>query len=503
MRRCFGQSMPGTDSFIDWGNPVNDGLYFSYVMNQHGGLFIPNLTDNPQADGLSFTSSGGNMPIWVEEGVRVGGGVAGYLHASPHALDVANYSNPIRNEAFTIRYIHRPFSMAGGFNTFHTWRNGAGTARSRLFASSASKINLFEISGTSASPTATIAMTSNRTWDTFVVVSNLGTNMKVYQNGTLDFSLASSLTGNVWQNNGMEFWFGHDPGGNTDYDGVFSKIEMWGRDLSYDEIDYLTANPYSNLAYGSTVVFGIGAVSATANADFPTISLTVQTTSETASSTASASFPTITLRVQSTDVTAAASFPTITLSPLTAVGFGSQTVLADFPTIVLTVQSATTVASSIAAASFPTIVLTPPNVRIRPDLRVDPPGYLGRFQRSAFVPFVQAFDHLPDAAPTLHIYRGLTLVTSFQIPLIDNTINVFSDELFLGEEYLDGHYIVVTTWTEDLSDQYKIDYFCVRGGTGRAPIHGVIEQRRPLGQAVISVDETGLSRMAYDPKVPV
>jgi len=350
---------------------------------------------------------------------------------------------------------------------------------------------------------------NKQNWHRLLVSAQTGSgNYKIYRNGVL--LTTGTMSGNPTFKTTNTNYIGAFYNNSGQYDGAHDDWCFWTRALTaleaYAEYEAsLTGYENGQLNFLAMKSYFFSPVTnATGNANFPTINLTVQTTSESAGSTATASFPTIVLTPQATNVTAAASFPTITLTVQAAAGQGNNTVNVTFPTIVLTVQGATVQASSAASAAFDySIVLTPPNILIRPDLRVDPPGYLGRYQRSDFLPFVQAFDHLPDAAPTLHIYRGLTLVAAIQIPLIDSTVNVFADELFLGEEYLDGHYVVVTTWTEDGSDQYKIDYFAVRGGTGRAPIHGVIEQRRPLGQAVISVDETGLSRMAYDPQVPV
>lgn len=136
-----------------------------------------------------------------------------------------------------------------------------------------------------------------------------------------------------------------------------------------------------------------------------------------------------------------------------------------------------------------------------PSIGIPKLDYLGRYRRGETLPLLIPFQGMPDAAPTVRVYQGTTIIATFKLPLVDDEQYLFGTELFLGTDYDDGQYVISVAWEVLTYANYTVMYFDVLGGVGLEPVVSILEQQRPLGRAVISIDDAGLARMAYNPKI--
>lgn len=265
----------------------------------------------------------------------------------------------------------------------------------------------------------------------------------------------------------------------------------------------------------SVLGLAFSGINDTATASTPgTITLTAPTAEATADSTATGSSPgTITLTAptavayQNTDATATGSSPgTITLTAPTATAFESSdgTATASSPgTITLTAPTASATATGGVSVDSPgTITLTAPTARARPDYVYTPaPSYRGRFLRGQILPITVTFTEMPTSAPSARFFRGASLVGSVAIPVVDTARRVFGLDHFLDESYDDGHYVIVYDYDVEGNAQYSIEYFDVLGGVGKPAVVAAVEQKRPLGRAVLYFDDEGVGRLGYSARV--
>lgn len=201
------------------------------------------------------------------------------------------------------------------------------------------------------------------------------------------------------------------------------------------------------------------------------------------------------------DGTGTAQPDTITLSNPAASAGESQSPEAATPGEI-TLIAPTTYTTTAGAAVPGTILLSAPTLRATPNYVYAPrPSYRGRFLRGEVLPITLTFTELPTSAPRARIFRGTTLVEVVPIPVVDSARRVFGRDHFLGTAYLDGPYVVVYTYDVAGNTQYSIEYFDVLGGTGRPAITAVVEQKRPLGRAILYFDEEGTGRIGYDARV--
>jgi hypothetical protein len=130
----------------------------------------------------------------------------------------------------------------------------------------------------------------------------------------------------------------------------------------------------------------------------------------------------------------------------------------------------------------------------------DDVGNLGCFRRGEYLPLTLPLDDFPDDAPTVRVYALGTLLATFKAPLADRPAILFGMPYFLGPDFDDGVYVLIASWAISAVADAAVMLFQVRGGRGLAPIAAVIEQTRPLGQAVVSFDDEGLGSMGYNPR---
>jgi hypothetical protein len=201
------------------------------------------------------------------------------------------------------------------------------------------------------------------------------------------------------------------------------------------------------------------------------------------------------------DATGTAEPPDITLTAPTATAGESQSPEADPPDDI-TLTAPTLLTTSQGSAVPGTIVLSVPTARGRPNYVYAPqPSYRGRFLRGGTLPITLTFTELPTSAPTARIFRGTTLIEAVQIPVVDEDRRVFGLDKFLGTEYLDGNYVIVYLYDVEGNNQWSVEYFDVLGGTGRTPVTAAVEQKRPLGRAVLYFDDEGVGRIGYNARV--
>lgn len=107
---------------------------------------------------------------------------------------------------------------------------------------------------------------------------------------------------------------------------------------------------------------------------------------------------------------------------------------------------------------------------------------------------------LPDACPTVDFWlEGTTLKKTVLLP--KKTDTNFSLGVFLDGNFTDGHYVAAIRYTHSAVQSQHYRYFKVVGGDPRGQVVGVQEIRRPLGRAVVQINENGTMQIGYNPRI--
>lgn len=128
--------------------------------------------------------------------------------------------------------------------------------------------------------------------------------------------------------------------------------------------------------------------------------------------------------------------------------------------------------------------------------------YLGRYRRGERLPVMIASSSRPVGCPVVDFWHeGTTKVKTIQIPAHDVARMMFGANLFLGSEFVDGHYVATIRYTLSIGVTVHYRRFEVIGGGPEGNVISVTELRRPLGRAIISHREDGHISMGYNPRI--
>lgn len=127
--------------------------------------------------------------------------------------------------------------------------------------------------------------------------------------------------------------------------------------------------------------------------------------------------------------------------------------------------------------------------------------YWGRLSRGQYVNIILNIKELPDAIPTVTIWKeGVTVIETLEMPRVRAATRTFRLTRLMDTGYDDGHYAAVMRF-EVAGDTYvNIGYFEISGGIGVAPNIAISEIDRSAGRAVVSQTADSSINMAYKPK---
>lgn len=127
--------------------------------------------------------------------------------------------------------------------------------------------------------------------------------------------------------------------------------------------------------------------------------------------------------------------------------------------------------------------------------------YWGRLSRGQYVNIILNIKELPDAIPTVTIWKdGVTVIETLDMPRIRAATRTFRLTRLMDTGYDDGHYAAVMRFEVGGDIYVNVGYFEISGGTGIAPVVGVSEIDRAAGRAVVSQDFDGNMSIGYKPK---
>ncbi len=128
----------------------------------------------------------------------------------------------------------------------------------------------------------------------------------------------------------------------------------------------------------------------------------------------------------------------------------------------------------------------------------------GRFFAGAFVPiavFAKEADALPDAAPTVRVYRGATLVFTASMPVADRINGLFVLEKQLDATFTAGHYAAHVSYTLAGSPRVAIFYFESLGGDGAAgAVVSMAFYDRPHARFLVQRLDSNIRRLVRNPR---
>lgn len=127
--------------------------------------------------------------------------------------------------------------------------------------------------------------------------------------------------------------------------------------------------------------------------------------------------------------------------------------------------------------------------------------YLGRHRRGTKLSILLKTPSAPDATPIVGYYlNGITLVKTTRLP--QKSANFFADDVFLDSDFEDGTYVAVIRYDiASVRQPQQFHYFEVRGGDATGHAIAIHEMRRPLGRAVVTVNEDGTAHIGYNPRL--
>lgn len=127
--------------------------------------------------------------------------------------------------------------------------------------------------------------------------------------------------------------------------------------------------------------------------------------------------------------------------------------------------------------------------------------YIGRHRRGQRVSLLLWVPIEPDATPQVKVYGSSgTLVKTLRIPR--KSANFFAIDHFLDDDYVDDVYVATIRYdVSTVRQPQQFRYFQVVGGSAKGCAIAIHELRRPLGRAVITLNENGTVNMGYNPRV--
>lgn len=127
-------------------------------------------------------------------------------------------------------------------------------------------------------------------------------------------------------------------------------------------------------------------------------------------------------------------------------------------------------------------------------------GFIGRFQRGGNLALTIIPADTPAACPIVDYWHlGTTKVLSVRMPPADD--NVFALKQFIGPQFVDGTYVASVRYDVDGVRSQHFYYFEVIGGEPKGVVVGIHELRRPLGRAVVTLNENGTANIGYNPRL--
>lgn len=191
-----------------------------------------------------------------------------------------------------------------------------------------------------------------------------------------------------------------------------------------------------------------------------------------------------------------------------------STITADYGPFALSGQDATLTYTPVVNSSITadygsymlngvSITLVPPSSVYSDDMTS---SYLGRYRRGQELSLLVTPSDLPTACPIVDYWlEGTTKVLAVQLPLVkgDGFIagSLFAFQQYLGNAFLDGHYIATVRYIVGYQTTVHYRYFEVIGGSGAGHVINLHELRRPLGRAVVTHSQDGSVKIGYNPRV--
>lgn len=127
-------------------------------------------------------------------------------------------------------------------------------------------------------------------------------------------------------------------------------------------------------------------------------------------------------------------------------------------------------------------------------------AYIGSYRRGGRLPIHIRLITDPDECPTVDLWlNGTTLKKTFQLPRRSG--QNFSLWKFLDGDIIDGEYVAAIRYEHSAVQSTHYRYFKVSGGDPRGQVIGIQEIRRPLGRALVTINENGTVQIGYNPRV--
>lgn len=127
-------------------------------------------------------------------------------------------------------------------------------------------------------------------------------------------------------------------------------------------------------------------------------------------------------------------------------------------------------------------------------------GFIGRYQRGGTIAIQVTPADTPDACPIVDFWHlGNSERLTAQLPPVDD--NTFALKVFVGPQFIDGTYVASVRYDVDGIRSQHFYYFEVIGGEAKGVVVGIHELRRPLGRAVVTLNEDGTAKIGYNPRL--
>lgn len=329
------------------------------------------------------------------------------------------------------------------------------------------------------------------TWNRWMITVDLAGNVVVYVNGfqtctgthsVVPLSLTSTI--DLAENTG---------GGGSGITGGIADVFFWdgARTAGDAALDFQEAMndwacfmpKFNRLAWAP-----VQDLNGNASGDIGTITLTAPTG----------------IAFENTDGNASGSIGTITLTAPEATAGESNTASGSIGTITLTAPTAdATTPDNTAYGDIGTIWLQAPTALpygapFRVTYQDD--YYWGKFSRGQYVHLTWNPPLEPNSTAEVDFWHeATTLVKTVGLPILDDEDFVFGMPQFLDDDFDDGNYVAVIRYSAGVVTASTIGYFQVSGGTGKAPVIGLLEIDRALGRGIVYHRNDGVVYIGYDP----
>jgi hypothetical protein len=219
-------SKPPVGTQINWGSPLSQGLFESFLLNENGGLVARSF------DNFAAGFAGGG-PYWISTPAGIGVSSPG----TSNRISIPNRINYAAGD-FTARYISIQYGTIGGGFSDLLAKGTVAAGELQLFTSTSGDLSQIVVGAQDLSG-VTGAFTLNVPTD--LVITRRGTSLKVYVNGILKSTQTSTGTTGFA---GTMSLGGNGFRGTGEPNQTILGWQFWQRELSAGEVSQLYVDPY-------------------------------------------------------------------------------------------------------------------------------------------------------------------------------------------------------------------------------------------------------------------